>query len=63
MTETKENGGYEMMKTLRKGGWVFLFGLLAFVLSVLGSLPQTATIILLTAVLAALQNFLKHRKD
>ena len=56
----KEND-YDWTVTLWKALTVFIFGGIGALLQYLTGLPQTETIIIVIAILTALENYLKHK--
>lgn len=50
-------------KTAYRFGRVFLYGGVSALVTYFSGLPQAPYTVLFTAILAALENFLKHAKD
>ena len=52
---------YDWKMTLWKFGEIIFFGAFGAIIAYLTGLPQTETIIACTAILIALENYLKHQ--
>ena len=52
---------YSLRKTIWKAVKVFIYGGIGAVISWLSGLPQTETVVFVTAILTAINNWLKNR--